>query len=190
MTFTSSNVFIRESPWFRIASESYDFNGESGGPSYYEYDDSGKLISKEFIRSDGLRTYSWYEFDTTGLLDLSHREYDDGSTTEFLYWFSESRKLLVKTFQWSDGASGSETYRYKGEKLIRGEYVNMDKWLNGILDFIYRDDGTLIAADFTGDDGNDARISFTYDRNYNLGKIQWEFSSGHTQTYIFNYEPY
>ncbi len=188
-TYTSSNVFIRESPWYRIASESYDFNGESGGPSYYNYDKKGKLLSKEFLRSDGLRTMTVYDYDSTGLLDHSLREYGDGRTTDFLYWYSVERKLLVKTFQWTDGSSGSETYRYKNGRLLRGEYVNVDGWLNGILDFIYNDTGIIIAADFTGDDGNDARLDFSYDRNFNLKRIQWTFSSGHTQTYSFIYEP-
>jgi len=190
VTYTSSNVFIRESPWFRTATESYDFNRESGGPSYYEYDASGKILSKEFIRSDGLRTQSSYEYDTTGLLDATLREYGDGSNANFLYWFSVTRKLLVKTFQWSDGTSGSETYRYKNDVMVRGEYVNVDKWLNGILDFIYREDGVLIGADYSGDDGNDASIKLYYDRNFNLEKIYWEFSSGHTQTYFYSYEPF
>jgi hypothetical protein len=190
VTYTSSNVFIRESPWFRIATEYYDFSGESGGPTYYEYDAGGKIESKEFIRSDGLRTLSTYAYDSTGLLDHSRREYHDGRTTDFLYWYSVERKLLVKTFTWSDGTAGSETYRYRDGKLIRGEYRNVDKWLNGIMDFVYRDDGMLIAADWTGDDGNNAIIGFDYDLNFNLEKIHWEFSSGHTQTYVYEYELY
>ncbi len=188
-THTSSNVFIRESPWFRVSSESYDFNGESGGPSFYEYDESGKLVKKEFIRSDGLSTLTRYDYDTTGSLDHSLREYEDGRETDFLYWYSVERKLLVKTFQCTDGSSGSETYRYKDGVLIRGEYVNMDAWLNGILDFRYSDEGILISADFSADEGNNAHLDFSYDRNFNLEKIHWIFSSGHTQIYYFNYEP-
>jgi len=188
MTYTSSNVFIRESPWYRIASETYDFKGESGGPSYYKYDGNGKLVSKEFIRSDGLSTITTYDYDTTGLLDHSLREYGDGRGTDFLYWYNVDRKLLVKTFQWTDGSSGSETYRYKNGVLIRGEYVNMDAWLNGILDFKYSAAGLLISANFLADEGNDASLDFSYDRNFNLEKIQWTFNSGHTQTYLYKYE--
>jgi hypothetical protein len=190
VTYTSSNVFIRESPWFRIASEYYDFNGESGGPSHYVYDTEGKIVSKEFIRSDGLRTVSTYAYDTAGLLESSHREYHEGGTTDFLYWYSVERKLLVKTFKWSDGAAGSETYRYRGGRLSRGEYINVDKWLNGIIDFSYSDEGLFMAAEYTGDDGNNAKISFDYDRNFNLEKIHWDFKSGHTQTYLYEYELY
>jgi len=187
-TFTSPNVFIRESPWFRISSENYDYNNESGGPSYYSYDDSGRLSSKEFIRSDGLSTVSTYEYDSTGLLDLSTRIYSDGRQTDFLYWYSIDRKLLVKTFQWSDGTSGSETYRYKDGKLILGEYVNMDGWLNGTMEFVRDEDDVIISASFAGEDGFDAVLDFTYDRNFNLVRLHWMFGSGQTQTYHFQYE--
>jgi len=187
-TFTSPNVFIRESPWFRISSETYDFNGESGGPSYYSYDESGRMTRKEFIRSDGLSTVSTYEFDSTGLLDLSNRTYSDGRQTDFLYWYNIDRKLLVKTFQWSDGTSGSETYRYKDGKLILGEYVNVDGWLNGTLEFERDEKDVLTSASFAGKDGFDAELDFTYDRNFNLVKLHWEFSTGQTQTCHFQYE--
>ncbi len=187
-TYTSSNVFIRESPWFRVAREDYDFNGQSGGPSFYTYDADGKLVSKEFIRSDGLRTVTTYEYDSTGLLDRSHREYDDGRQTEFLYWYSVERKLLVRTFQWSDGNSGSEAYRYEEGLLAQGEWENVDGWLNGILLPEYDSAGLMTGAVFKGEDGVDATLEFGYDRDFNLVRINWEFSSGHTQTYRFVYE--
>ena len=186
-TYTSSNVFIRESPWFRISSEYYEFNGKTGGPSHYHYNDSGKLVSKEFIRSDGLRTMTTYQYDSAGLLDLSLREYGDGRQTDFLYWYSVDRKLLVRTFQWSDGNTGSETYRYEDGKLARGEYVNVDGWLNGILDFSHDESGVIRSAVFSGDDGRDATLIFSYDRNYNLVKILWEFVPGITQAYYYDY---
>jgi hypothetical protein len=188
-TFASSNVFIRENPWFRIGSEYYDYNGESGGPSYYAYDASGKLLSKEFVRSDGLRTIATYDYDSTGLLDASRREYGDGRIAEFLYWYSIDRKLLVKTFRWSDGSSGSETYRYENGMLTRGEYVNVDGWLNGTLDFNYDEKRILRSAEFTGQNGFDAAVGFTYDRDFNLVRIHWELSTGQSQTYEFEYRP-
>ncbi len=187
-TFTSSNVFIRESPWFRVSREYYDFNGESGGPSHYTYDETGKLISKEFIRSDGLRTLTTYEYDSAGLLDRSLRDYGDERQTDFLYWYSVERKLLVRTFQWSDGSSGSEAYRYEDGTLIQGEYENVDGWLNGILIPEYNAEGLMTGAIFSGKDGFDARVQFSYDRDFNLVKIHWEFSSGHTQTYWYYYD--
>jgi hypothetical protein len=188
-TFTSANVFIRENRWFMVASEYYEYNGDSGGPSWYTYDKRGKLTAKEFQRSDGLTTMSTYEYDTAGLLDASLREYGDGRTTDFLYWYSVDRNLLVKTFQWSDGTSGSETYRYKNGILTRGEYVNMDSWLNGTLDFEYDEQNILRIANYVDKDGFDAHVNFSYDLDFNLVKIHWELSSGQNQTYYYKYEP-
>lgn len=200
-TCTSPNVFMRESPWFTVNAEYYTFNGKPGGPSFYTYDESGKLLGKEYIRSDGLSTHTTYTYDSTGLLDLSLREYADGRRMEFLYWYSVDRKLLVRTFREADGGSGlegfpdpdglagSEAYRYEDGRLIRGEYDNVDSWLNGTLVFEYDPKGVLTSAVFKGEDGADASLSFAYDRDFNLIKIHWEFTSGHTQTYHYIYKP-
>jgi hypothetical protein len=187
-TFASPNVFIRESPWFRVSSEYYEFNGEPGGPSSYTYDQYGAMTNKAYIRSDGPGTMSTYVYDTARLPESSLREYADGRTMDFLYWYSVDRKLLVRTFQGPDGTSGSETYRYEDGKLIRGEFVNVDGWLNGALTFDYDDEGVLRTALFTGRDGLDGGLELSYDLNFNLVKIHWEFSPGHTQTYFYEYE--
>lgn len=187
-TCTSSNVFIREDPWFRIRSENYDFSGGTGGPTVYTYNDSGRLVSREYLRSDGLRTLSTYDYDSTGLLLGSHRDYGDGDSTDFIYWFSVKRQLLVKTFKSTDGEAGSETYRYRDGLLVRGEYVNVDGWLNGTLTFESDGDGSLRSADFEGQNLARAKIEFSYDLDFNLTVIKWVFDSGVTQTYSYAYE--
>ncbi len=188
-TFTSSNVFIRESKWFRVQEENYTYNAETGGPSYYEYDDDGRLGMKEFIRSDGLTTRTTYVYDSTGLLRSSLREYHDGITANFHYWYSIDRKLLVRTNERSDGGSGAETYRYDDNGLlVHGELNNFDNWLNGKLEFDYDETGLLKAGKFTGQDGFDAELQFEYDLNHNLTSIKWDFSFGGFQKYYFKYE--
>ncbi len=190
-TYTSSNVFIRENHWFRLKGERYNYNDETSGPSFYEYDAEGRLISKEFIRSDGLSTRTTYCYDTTGLLRSSSREYHDGITADFHYWYSIDRKLLVRTFERSDGGKGSETYRYDDQGLlVSGEVEHFDNWLSGTLTFNHDERGLLKTGIFTGDEGFDAEIRFEYDLNQNLVRINWDFSYGGFQTYIFTYEPY
>lgn len=188
--YTSSNVFIRESKWFRVQQEEYTFNDETGGPSYYQYDDEGRLFEKEFIRSDGLSTRTTYRYDSTGILRSSVRDYHDGDSANFHYWYSIDRKLLVRTFEKSDGGSGSETYRYDDEDLLEnGELNNFDNWLNGILSFEYDRTGLITAGRFVGNDGFDADLRFEYDLNQNLVEINWDFSFGGFQKYSFTYEP-
>ena len=189
-SYTSSNTFIRENKWFRIYQEEYTYNDETGGPSYYQYDDEGRLAEKEFIRSDGLTTRTNYRYDSTGILRSSVREYHDGDSAYFHYWYSIDRKLLVKTFEKSDGGSGSETYRYDDKGMLeQGELNNFDSWLNGTFAFEYDGLGLLTAANFDGKDGFDADLSFEYDLNQNLVMINWDFSFGGFQKYIFKYEP-
>ena len=190
-TFTSSNVFIHESEWFRIEKEYYDYNGQTGGPSYYYYDEDNRLTNKEFVRSDGLITMTGYEYDSTGKLRYSYRAFDGGDTTVFHYWYGIHRELLVRTWEHPDGSRGSETYRYDDEGLLtEGIYENMDGWLNGILVFKNDESRKPVQAEFRGDDGLDASVNFVYDLNQNLVKIFWEFSNGSTQTYNFIYGPH
>jgi len=188
-TYTSSNVFIRENRWFRLKEENFTYNDETGGPSFYEYDADGRLIMKEFIRSDGLSTRTTYQYDSTGLLRSSLREYHDGITANFHYWYSIDRKLLVRTFERSDGGKGSETYRYDDQGLlVSGEVENFDNWLTGALVFNHDETGLLRSGRFEGNDGFDAALQFEYDLHQNLIKIDWDFSYGGFQTYTFTYE--
>jgi len=189
-TCTSSNVFIRESPWYMIAAENYDYNAQGGGPSYYNYTDGNILENKEFQRSDGLRTMTRYEYDSTGILRYSYRAYDVGDTTVFHYWYGVNRELLVRTWERPDGSRGSETYRYDDEgRLIEGIYENLDGWLNGDLVFSNHERGKPLIATFTGIDGMNASINFAYDLNHNMERIHWVFDDGRTQTYTFSYTP-
>jgi len=189
-SYTSSNVFILENKWFRIYQEEYTYNDETGGPSYYHYDDEDRLAEKEFIRSDGLTTHTTYHYDSTGILRSSIRHYHDGDSTYFHYWYSIDRKLLVRTFEKSDGGSGSETYRYNDENLLEyGELNNFDNWLSGTLTFEYDGTGLITTGKFKGNDGFDADLRFEYDLNQNLVAINWDFSFGGFQKYMFIYEP-
>jgi hypothetical protein len=189
-SFTSSNVFIRENKWFRVQQEEYNYNDETAGPSFYQYDDEGRLTEKEFVRSDGLTTHTTYQYDSTGILRFSFRMYHDGDSADFHYWYSIDRKLLVRTFEGPGGESGSETYRYDENGLLEtGELNNFDGWLNGRLSFVYDGADLLTAGKFEGNDGFDADLRFEYDLNQNLVAINWYFSFGGFQKYIFIYEP-
>ena len=81
-----------------------------------------------------------------------------------------------------------ETYRYSDGRLVRGEYVNVDGWLNGILTFKSGGEGALLSADFESSEGAAAKVEFSYDLDFNLVGIKWIFDSGLTQTYSYTYE--
>lgn len=189
-THTGSSAFLEENCDFRLVREEYDFNGKTGGPSHYGYDEEGRLVSKKFIRSDGLVTTTSYIYDPEGVLRKSLRRYSDGKTGEFSYRFSEKRRLLERGFKRSDGVTGKETYDWNDEgRLISARWDRFDSWLTGNLTFSYDRLGRLESGIFKGEKGMEARITFAHDGNGNLNRIHWEFSSGHTQTYSFFYEP-
>lgn len=186
--YTSSNVFITNTSKFRLVDEKYDYNESNGGPSYFEYDKTGKLIKKIFNRSDGLKTETSFEYSPNGILQKSFRKYSNGLTATFSYIFNGNRKLISRTFERSDGVVGKEIYSYDGKwNLIQAVYDNFDTWLTGTITFESDNNGFLTKGYFKGEKF-DAEIFFENDEVGNIVKIHWVFSFGATQTYWFKYE--
>jgi len=187
--YTSSNVLINIGMNYRLVKENYDYSKKSGGPSFFEYDGSGKLVRKIFQRSDGLETVTDYFYDSDNRLIKSLRRYSSGKSSIFTYKYDQNRKLINRSFICTDGSTGSEAYQYdENGTLNHGVYNNVDSWLTGTIAFHYHPNGYLLRGHFTGEKRNDAEITFTYDKNQNLIDVHWTFSSGETQTYHFEYE--
>lgn len=187
--YTSSNVFINENNRFRLEEENYDFNGTGGSPSFFKYDDSGKLSQKVFVRTDSLKTITSYNYSPEGLLQKSIRNYNDGKVGTFIYQWNDFRKLKSRQFLIDNEEIGTEDYFYnKTGKLDSAQWVKFDTWLTGNISFNYLPTGQIDNGFFKGKDGFDADIHFSYDQDGNLDKILWKFSFGKTQTYWFNYK--
>jgi YD repeat-containing protein len=187
--FSASSPLLMMNPAYRVVGESYDFNGQGGGPSHYSYDDAGRLLKKVFERADGLKTETSFVFDDNGNLVSSRRSYHDGRTADFLYQYDDALRLTGKTFKQSDGEQGFEKYVYdRLGRLVGATYQNMDFWLNGELTFNYDSWGRLDSGKFAGRDGNDAELDFETDDHGNVLRIHWVFSNGMTQTYSFEYD--
>ncbi|MBN1781355.1 hypothetical protein JW948_09540 [bacterium] len=187
--YASSNVFISGNPQYRLIGEHYDYSGKTGGPSFYFYGKGGKLLSKRFERSDGFSTETDYLYDCKGKLTRSCRHYSNGLFAVFSYESGPSGKLATRSFRRTDGVSGSESYAYDSRSnLVSAQWINVDSWLTGALTFTSAEDGTLTGGHYQGADGSGAEIRFEYDAHGNLLKIHWDFASGATQTYVFEYE--
>ena len=187
--FTSSNVFMTNTHTYRIVKENYDYSNKVGGPSFYEYEKSGKLKKKIFKRSEGLETVTTYEYDQNGILKKSHRTYSNGLTATFNYEFNGNRRLVGRSFVRSDGLTGSEQYEYDEKmNLTKACYNNMDSWLTGTITFEYDKKGKLSKGFYKDKNEMDAKLTFQYDINGNIVKIHWDFSKDMTQTYTFEYD--
>lgn len=185
--YTSSNVFITNTGTNQLIEEKYDYNKQNGGPSYFEYDITGKLVKKVFERSDGLKTETTFEYASNGILKRSIRKYSNGLTATFTYRYNGNRKLINRFFERSDGIKGSETYEYDGKwNLTKAFYDNFDAWLTGVITFEHDQKEMLKKGHFKGKKF-DAELFFENDGFGNITKIHWEFSFRATQTYWFNY---
>jgi len=97
--------------------------------------------------------------------------------------------LTKRFFSRTDGVTGNESYEYdENSKLIEASWQNFDSWLTGVIKFTYDEDGYLSEGYFKGTTGFDASINFEHDDDGNLTKINWDFSFGESQTYVFKYE--
>ena len=190
LPYRSSNVFIRPGCHNVVKTEKYDYNGEGGGPSHYDYGEDNRLLKKTFVRSDGLKTTTDFTYGDNGLLKESVRHYYDGKTGTFTYAYDQHHQLVRREFQRSDGFTGTEEYRYGSHgRLLSGKYVNFDGWLTGDLRFTHDRYDRISTATFKGTGGSGANILFDYDGSNNLVSIHWVFLDGTTQTYWFGYFP-
>ena len=187
-SYTSSNVFITNTYSYRLTKEDYNYSNQARGPSYYTYDNEGKLIEKVFERSDGFMTKTTFEYNDDGILTKSFRNYSNGLQATFSYEFNGNRRLTKRIYNRSDGISGAEYYEYNNKmQLSRAEYENFDNWLTGTITFSYESNGRLSSGYFQGKDFN-SNISFQYDQIDNIIEIHWDLSFGGFQTYTFEYQ--
>ena len=187
--YTSSNVYITNAGKYKLTYESYDYSGESGGPSEFIYDSNNKLLEKVFTRSDGLKTITTYKYDKAGILTKSLRNYSNGLKASFSYIYDGNRRLIQRKMHRSDGLVGKEVYEYdkKGD-LKSAVYENFDSWLSGKINYAYDSKGKIRIGIFEGKSGLNAEISFAMDDFGNIEKVHWDFSNGRTQTYTFKFE--
>ena len=187
--YTSSNVFIPENSRFHLKREFYRFNQQAGGPSHFEYDPNRKLIEKVFTRMDGLSTKTSFDYSPDGLLDSSIRHYNDGKTGVIDYHWNDDRKLTNRELVVDGVLFSTETYHYSNDGILsEANWDNFDGWITGDITFqCSPHSGLLNKGRFTGVDGMEADLSFSYDSDGNLARIQWEFRSGKTQSYEFEY---
>lgn len=171
----------------RIKKEHYSFNGELGGPSYYTYDEQGRLSEKIFIRSDSLKTNTHYTYDQTGRLVSSVRSYHDGRVINFSYTYDDRNRLIRREGSIADSLFSMEAYRYEGELLSEAFYLRHDGWLNGNVRFIHDPGKEIQGGRFSGTDGIDADIVIGVTPSGLVEKVRWIFSSGDFQEYTFEY---
>ena len=173
----------------RPSGEQYDFCGKTGGPSWYHYDQNGKLAKKHFIRSDGLQTKAFFLYNTRGYLTHSYRQYSSGLTAVLSFRYNENGRLSERQMKRSDGVTGGRYYSYdKQDRLESAEYQNADGWLTGSILFSHDSEGRAVLGQFNGDKGDKAMISITRTAKGNPAVIHWAFLSGITQTYTYLYE--
>ncbi len=184
-----SSPMLTNKSGYRISSENYTFNNETGGPSFYYYDKEGLLYKKVFTRSDSVTTTTFYEYDSERKLITSKRNYSDKRQLVFNYIYDENDNLILRSFNRIDTLGGFESYLYNSEgDLVKAYIKNLDYWLTGTIYYNHNETGVITTGTFKGENGFDALIYFNYNNEGLLSEIIWEFSFGKFQKYTFKYE--
>jgi hypothetical protein len=184
-----SSPLLTNKSGYRISSENYTFNNETGGPSFYYYDKDGLLYKKVFTRSDSVTTTTFYEYDSERKLIASKRKYSDKRVIVFNYIYDENDNLILRSYNRADTLGGFESYLYNSEgDLIKSYIKNSDNWLTGTIYYNPDETGVITTGAFKGENGFDASIYFNYNNEGLLSEIIWEFTFGKFQKYTFKYE--
>jgi len=184
-----SSPFFSDLGMYRISKENYTYNNEIGGPSFYYYDTKGLLYKKEFIRSDSFSTNTVFEYDPERKLVSSLRTLSNGKNTQFSYHYDGNRNLILRQYFSNDTLIGFESYLYNTEGDIIKAYVrNLDGWLTGTISFNYDQLGRIKSGDFKGENGFNALIVFKNNSDGLPSEINWEFTFGKFQHYVYEYE--
>ena len=72
--------------------------------------------------------------------------------------------------------------------LLNSTFRNHKGWLNGTINFRSDELGKVVDGEFTGEDGFNASIIFSYNQEGLLSEVCWQFSYGKFQQYLFEYE--
>ena len=110
-------------------------------------------------------------------------------TSYEFYLYNDEGQKTHETFVRSDGIIGTADYVY--DKKGRCKEVICDHykgWINGIIKYQYKKNGPAKEAEIVRDDKSIGNIIFEYDKDGNLIKDIWTFSSGWQQIFIYHYE--
>lgn len=181
---------ISHSPDLRLHQLEYEnSSGEKGVTTFY-YNDAGVMHEAFWELKDGSRhSKNIYRYDNTGRLISCYREFSDGLTSYEMYLYDEAGRKNHETFLRSDGINGTADFSY--DKNGRCEKVACDRykgWLKGDIIYEYKGSQPARKAQIIRDHEQIAEIRFDYDKNGNLSKDTWTFSSGWQQTFIYHYE--
>ena len=186
--YTNPNPFIVNIK-IPIEHEEYSYGNQINGPSYYRYDNTGKLAEKIYERSDGFKTSTYYFYNSEGVLVRAFRRLPENKNILFRFEYNNKRKMTLKEFFKNDNTIGKETYSYDSDgSLLNAEFKNSDEWLNGTIKFVKAKNGLPASGVYNDIKGFTAEINFNYDKDSLLQNILWSFSFNKEQVYSFYYK--
>ena len=183
-----SQPFGEANPSYRIAELQYSNSSGERGTTYFQYDHQDRLFKALWSLDDKSRySINYYEYNSEGNLVSAFRDFSDGITSCESFYYDKSGNKISEHFYRSDSVSGSASYTYIDDQLIRADFKNYKGWLNGRLELHYNSKNQKETGLLYNDDQVICTISFEYDSTGNLVNENWDFNGNWSQIFKYVY---
>jgi len=175
----------------RLIKLHYENSSGENGITIFEYDANGIAQTTTWKLLDGTRySHNYLTYDSSGNLILKYREFSDGLISFNRYEYDEKNNLVKETFERSDSVTGETVYHYDQEGLLeKADCRGLNGWFYGIIQYEYSHNRKE-SAKIISEGQQIGTIAYGYNASGNLLSETWEFQSGWSQHFIFEYEDY
>ncbi len=175
----------------RLINLHYDNSSGEKGVTIFHYDASGLCQTATWKLLDETRySHNYLTYAPSGKLTLKYREFSDGLISYNRYEYNEDNNLVKETFERSDSVTGQTFYHYdQNGVLTHADCRGLNGWFYGIIKYNYLED-TRVGASILNEGDTIGNIAYQYNHFGNLQSETWEFKSGWSQHFMYEYEPF
>lgn len=166
----------------------YTSSGGEMGVSTYIYNGRETPYKAIWELEDSSRwSENYHEFDKQGRLTGKYREFSDSITSRQEFIYNEQGELVRESFARSDGIKGHVDYVYADGKCLRAKCKGLNGWFFGEIHNHYGKNGVKDSSTLVMEGKRAGRILYSYNPLGQTLKEVWEFNSGFSQTFLYEY---
>jgi hypothetical protein len=167
----------------------YDSSGERGFTTFIYGNNASTPYKAIWELEDGSRwSANYHSFDSLGNMISKHRDFSDYTSIDQVFSYDSEGRQIMETFHRSDRTNGYVEYFYKDSILVYADCHGFNGWFHGKIQYLYDEEGIGISAILLNSDNEQVgSITYQYDDQNRLNVEKWEFNSGASQVYNYEY---
>ena len=169
-----------------------DYENKSGEKAFtnFEYNDDGFISKARWQMDDNSRSGTViYKYDESGNIIEKNRVFSDGVTINQSFEYDKNSNLIIDNFERSDGTIGKVEYLYdKNRKLLQAICNKQNGWFSGKILYQYDKDETLVKGIIYQKDEVIGTIIYAHNQDGLLINEQWDFPDIWSQTFVYTYK--